>query len=729
MSVETDLQPDFIKYWLALKRHWLPAMLVFGSTVGLTTVYTLLKTPVYRVQGQVIYEQDKSGDLLGLSSTAQNLGLSGSDGDRAIASELRVILSEPVLQKTLEAMKTSVPAGTLPGIEGLKNTLVVKNAASTNIIQISYDSTDPKVAASIVDKLMQVYQQSNVQTTRGASIAARQFITAQLPEVRRNVYRADLALRQFKEDQKISSLEVATKSNAENLVRVEEQIDQTQTQLTSASSDLRNLQQKLGLDAEEALSVSSVGQSLAVQGSLADVQELRRKLADARSQFQESHPSVVSLKAKLNEAEALLKSQVAKSLEGKGVPKTSRLQVGATQQDLLNTLIKTQVSQVGLTNQLATLSQQQSKYLDKSKQLPALEQHLRELERELLVAEGTYQALLKSLQEVRVSENRTIGNVKIIEPSQIQAVPVAPNKQASISAGALAGILMAVALVYLLETTNTHLKRAEEIQQLYGYPLLGTIPKFTFTPNDAELSQLPVIKAPKSALSESYRMIQANIKFLSSDNPSRVIAVSSSVPQEGKSTTCANLAAALHQMGNKVVVVDLDLHRPTQHKIWQLSNAVGISDFLADQTDGILSITQVIEKGLNVITSGTLPPNPLGLIDSQRMMDAIHTWSEHYDFVIIDTPPVNVAADAAVLGKLSHGLVMVARPDVLEKSKARFSRDYLNQLGIRVPGLIINGVIPENETNGYYYYSQYSNYSEDIRPKKKLDTEKLKSEA
>ena len=728
MSVETDLQPDFIKYWLTLKRHWLPATLTFGFTLGLATAYAFLKTPVYRVQGQIMYEQDKSNALLGLSSITKDLPIASGEGDRIIESELRVVLSQPVLEKTLETVKTSVPSKILPSFEKFKKTLTVKNAVNTNVIQISYDSTDPKLAVSLVNQLIQVYQQTNVQTTRGTSIAARQFITAQLPEVRRNVYLADLALRQFKESHKVSNLEIATKGNAENLARVEGQIDQAQTQLTSASSDLRNLQQKLGLNAEEALAVSSVGQSLAVQGSLADVQEMKRKLADARALLQESHPSVVSLKAKLDEAEALLKSEVAKSLQGKGIPKTSRLQVGATQQDLLNTLIKTQVSQVGLTNQLATLSAQQSKYLDQSKQLPALEQQLREFERELLVAEGTYQALLKSLQEVRVTENRTIGNVRIIEPAQIPSEAIAPNIRAVIAAGTLAGLLLAIAMIYLLESTDTRVKRVDEAQQLFGYPLLGTIPQFPTVPDHIELSQLPLMRDSRSALSESYRMIQANIKFLRSDDPLKIMTVTSAMPQEGKSTTCANLAVALSHMGHNVLVIDLDLRRPTQHKIWELSNATGISDFLAGQVENISDVTWMIQTGLNVITSGTIPPNPLGLIDSHRMADAIKECSKNYDFVLIDSPPTNIAADAAVLGKFSQGMLVIARPNVLEKSSAKFAKNHLLQSGVNVLGLIINGVIQDNESNGYYYYSHYNYYSEEMKAKEHLEVEMLKSE-
>jgi polysaccharide biosynthesis transport protein len=727
MAIETEAQPDFLKYWLALKRRWIPASFVFGATLGLTIAYVLLKIPVYRIQGQIMYENDKATSLLGFESAAKNLGISGTDGDRKLESELRVILSQPVIQRTLDTLKQNFSKENLPDLEALKNSLTVRNAVNTNTIQISYDSTDPKLAAALVNNLMQVYQQNNVQTTRGTSIAARKFITAQLPEVRQNVYKADLELRQFKERYKLTNLEVATKSNAENLVRIGEQIDQAQTQLSGLDSDLRKLQQKLKLSPQEALTASNVSQSLAVQGSLADVQGLERRLEEARAQYQDDHPVIVDLVAKIDKAKMLLKKNVAGSLQGSSG--ASRLQVGATQQDLLNSLIKTETGRTGLNKQLSTLNQQRSNYLNQSKVLPALEQRQRELERELAAAEATFQALLKSLQEVRVSENQTIGNVRIIEPAQIPSTPIAPNKRAAIAAGTLAGFLLAIALVYLLETMDTRVKRVEEAQALYNYTLLGTIPKFPELPEKTELFNLPVLRDPRSALSESYKMLQANLKFLKSDDPLKVIAVSSAMPKEGKSTTCANLAVALNEMGHNVLLVDLDLRRPTQHNIWELSNARGISDFLAGQVRNTVEIAHIIHKGLNVITSGTLPPNPLGLIDSQRMAEAIQAWADNYDFVLIDLPPTSVAADAAVLGKLTDGLVLVARPNVLDSNSAYTAKKYLDQSGLNVLGLVVNGVIPENESNSYYsYYSHYNYYSENMKTKENLETEKVKSE-
>jgi polysaccharide biosynthesis transport protein len=715
---------DYSKYLKVLRRHRLAAMLAFGTVLGLTIVYVLVKKPVYRISGQLRYEQlDQTSTLVGAESLSkQQTANSGwDDAERMLATEIRTILSEPVLTKTLETIKQRFPADfaneELDNIEDLKSNLTVKNAPDTNLIEVAYDSTDSKFAVQLVNALMANYLGRNLQTSRANSIAVRKFIISQLPEVRNNVYLKDMALRQFKERYGLTDLEVATKSNAENLSRLEEEIDTTQTQLTDVSSQIDNIQQRLGVGANTALAMSSVSQSTAVKEALTDLQGLERQLGQARSQYELEHPAVLSLQSKVSEARKLLGGKVAEALPSKSA-KLNRFELGPTQQELMDTLIKNEVTRKSLTDRLSTISQQRSNYMRQTKVLPSLEQRIRELERDLKAAESTFQAMLKSLQEAQVTENQTIGNARIIESAQIPEDPIAPNKTAVIAAGALAGILLALALVYLLEVSDTRIHRVEEVREIFDYVLLGTIPKFTPSDDIAKkYKQLPVLDNPRSMQSEAYQMVVANLKFLSSDQPIKVITISSAIPLEGKSITSANLALAMAQMGQRVLLVDCDFRRPMQHHIWQLTNATGLSNVLVGQIPKGVGVQHSVINGLDVITSGVLPPNPLGLVDSQHMIDLVHQWTTEYDFILIDSPPIRIAADAVILSKISNGLVMVARPDILDKSSAIITKDNLAQSGVNILGLIINGVTADNEPYSYnyfqHYYAKNSHFSDD----------------
>jgi polysaccharide biosynthesis transport protein len=735
--MEESIGSDYSKYLKVLRRHWLIATIAFSTLLGLTIIYVLVKKPVYRVAGQLRYEQaDQISTIVGAESLKKQATPNSGwdDADRTLATEIRTILSEPVLTETLETVESRSPTGfadeKLKTIEDFKDNLTVKNTADTNLIEVSYDGTNPQLAVQFVNTLMSIYLSRNLQTSRTNSIAVRKFIISQLPEVRNNLYLKDMALRQFKERHGLTNLEVATKSNAESLSRLDEEIDTTQTQLTDVSSQIDNIQKKLGVGTNTALAMSSVSQSTAVKEALTDLQDLERQLGQAQSQYEPKHPAVLTLQEKVSEARKLVREKVAEASPSKSA-EVNRFELGATQQDLMDTLIKAEVTRKSLTDRLLTTSRQRSSYTRQAKVLPSLEQRTRELERDLTAAESTFQALLKSLQEAQVTENQTIGNARIIESAQVPKDPIAPNKLAAIAAGGLAGILLALALIYLLEVLDTRIRQVDELREIFDYALLGTIPKFTTSEDlNKEYEQLPALKDPRSMQSEAYRMVQANLKFLSSDKPIKVITLSSAVPVEGKSTTSANLALSMAQLGLKILLVDCDFRRPMQHHIWQLPNATGLSNLLVGQISNGIGIQHVVTQGLDVITSGVLPPNPLGLVDSQHMIDLIHQWTVEYDFIVIDSPPLRIAADAIVLSKISDGLVIVARPDVLDKSSAIMMKENLAQSGVNVLGLIINGVNPDNEPYSYNYFQHYyarSSYFSEISETK--TAEDLKEES
>ena len=271
--------------------------------------------------------------------------------------------------------------------------------------------------------------------------------------------------------------------------------------------------------------------------------------------------------------------------------------------------------------------------------------------------------------------------------------------------------MLSIATIMILEVRDTSLKTLKEVRERFGYTLLATIPSFgkktRFRSKDQErtLPEIPARDTPRSPISEAYRMLQANLKFLSSDKPLKVIVVTSSVPKEGKSTVSANLAAAMAQLGRRVLLIDADLRHPVQHHLWELTNAAGLTDVLVGQAEFEVAVTKPMEH-LDVLSSGVIPPNPLALLDSKRMASLIKNFSEAYDFVIIDAPPLVLAADALTLGKITDGVLLVARPRVVDSTNAAVAKESLERSGQNVLGLVVNGVIVENESDSYFYYAK-----------------------
>jgi capsular exopolysaccharide synthesis family protein len=455
------------------------------------------------------------------------------------------------------------------------------------------------------------------------------------------------------------------------------------------------------MDTQQALVSASLSQSTGVQEILKQYQDVQSQLAVALTRYREGHPTVSRLQRQEAALRALLQQRIGGIIRKQQPISDGDLQVGQTQAQLIENLSNAEVQQIGLRNQLNTLISAQTAYRTRASSLPRLQQQQAELERRLKAAQSTYETLLGRLQEIRVAENQNVGNARVISEATPPTKPASSKKLLYLVAGTVAGALLGTATAFGLELVDQSVKTLKEARELLKYPLLGVIPLFNKVEQRAgegEDSTTPPIFArdlPRSSIYGSYQMLQANLKFLTS-RPLQAITVTSSVPKEGKSTVAANLAATMAQMGRRVLLVDADLRQPYQHHVWNLTNLSGLSNVIVGQT----------ELEAAVLTAGVIPPNPIALLDSQRMVDLIETFNSIYDFVIFDTPPLAGTADAVILGKLMDGVLLVVRPGVVNSTNATAAREYLTQSGQNVLGLVVNGVVVKSEPDSYFYHTR-----------------------
>lgn len=225
---------------------------------------------------------------------------------------------------------------------------------------------------------------------------------------------------------------------------------------------------------------------------------------------------------------------------------------------------------------------------------------------------------------------------------------------------------------------------------------------------DNHLPRLVAQDYPKSPVAEAFRTLRTNISFSSLDRPLKSLLVTSAGPEEGKSTTVANLAVVLAQAGSRVLVLDCDLRKPTMHKVFELENRRGLTSVLVEEVPPGEVVMATAVPGLEVLTSGPLPPNPAELLGSQRMKSLLAQLVEGFDITLVDTPPLLAVTDAAVLAPLVDAAMLVARAgttrvDMLQEAKAS-----LEKTGVHLLGAVLNGLRPE--TDGYYYYYHYKYY-------------------
>ena len=707
----------FQQYWLILKRQWLPASVVFGSVFALTLLSLLLQKPIYEAQGQILYKKTSPiSSYTGVGKEVGELDSLQQEGN-PVDTEAVVIRSVPNTQKTITTLDLKDKRGAPLKRDQFLKQLHVISIKGTDVLQISYRDVNPKRAAAVVNTLMTIYLKGNQLANNTAAGAAREFIEKQLPPAEASVRQADLVLRRFKEQNKVVALDEEEKSAVAITADLQRQVNSTQTQLADAERQSAVLKKQLNKDLQQAVSASVISQSPGVQEVLKEVQQLESQLAIERSRFREDFPTVVSLKNKKAYLDRLLQERVRGVFGGQRQNFQGSLQSSQIEQTLTEKLVESESRRLGLSSQLAALFKVQDAYRQRIDILPQLEQKQRELERQLQASQATYSLLLQKLQEARIAENQNLGNARVISSAWVAEDPVSPRKWVYIITGILLGSILAVATAWILETQDKSIKTVDQARKVFGFTLLGVIPTFKeaekISDRNRDLKQSPpeivVRDSPQSLLSEAYQMLQANLKHLSSDRRElKVIVVTSCVPKEGKSTVSANLAVAMTQVGHRVLLVDADMRSSMHHRIWKLPNQLGLSNLIVGQGEAKTAIEEVMPN-LHILTAGVMPRNPIALLGSQGMASLVEIFSANYDFVIIDTPALSVAADAPTVGNIADGILLVVRPGVVDTAIATNVKEFLEKSGQKILGQVINGVIPKNEPYRYYYFSnQYS---------------------
>lgn len=210
-----------------------------------------------------------------------------------------------------------------------------------------------------------------------------------------------------------------------------------------------------------------------------------------------------------------------------------------------------------------------------------------------------------------------------------------------------------------------------------------------------------VEKDPKSIASESYRTLRTNIQYSSFDKECKVIVVTSSVPGEGKSTTSGNLALTLAEGDKKVILIDCDLRKPSVHKSFALSNAAGLSDVIVDK-ESVTNVGYKYNKNLTILTAGKIPPNPAEMLGSKSMTSLLDALRKIFDYVVLDTPPVQAVTDAQILSAKADGTILVVRAEKTKKDSVHNSVGLLKKVNANIIGTVLNGL--EASNNNYYYY-------------------------
>jgi capsular exopolysaccharide synthesis family protein len=333
---------------------------------------------------------------------------------------------------------------------------------------------------------------------------------------------------------------------------------------------------------------------------------------------------------------------------------------------------------------------------------------IEQLQRTYDLYEQIYFGSISSLETLNLTRVQSTPNVVQVEPATVPRTPFAPRPMQTAALAGAVGLLGTAGIAFLVEYLDDTIKTPEDVKEILGLPVIGFVSTMELKGNTGEKEGTYVANHPRSPITEGFRSLRTALEFYSVDSPLRVLLVTSAGPEEGKTTVATNLAIILARSNKKVLLLDADMRRPSVHNQLNLSNRIGLSDVIRgriDPKDAVQQQPQGIEN-FDVITSGSLPPNPAELIASEKMSHILDQLRDDYDMVIVDTPPA-IVTDAQILSNKMDGVLYVIKPGKTRAIIAITPLEEFERVGAKMIGVIMNH-IPRRRG---YYYGGYGYYS------------------
>ena len=351
---------------------------------------------------------------------------------------------------------------------------------------------------------------------------------------------------------------------------------------------------------------------------------------------------------------------------------------------------------------------------------------LARLEQEVATNRELYDLFLARLNETDMSLDETNTSARVLDLAQVPRVPFEPDKQKILGIWTLIGLLTGIVFVFLKEQLDNTLKSPTDAEELLGFPVLGVLPLVTSAKRRRKDKLAPeryYLAGTGSPFVESINHVRTGIVFSNVDHPPKTLLITSAIQGEGKTTLATNLALAFAQLG-KTVLVDADLRKPRASQIAGLGDGPGVVDFAVGRSElaDCLSSDPDIEN-LSILRSGSIPPNPLELLSSNRFASAVRSLQDQFSYIVIDAPPVLPVSDAIVLSRLADGVILLIEADRTTKTTVREAKDRLVKSNINPLGLVLSKFNPHKQTHyygkhSYYYYNNYYTQKDGRRPKR-----------
>jgi capsular exopolysaccharide synthesis family protein len=687
----------------------LTAFVIVMLSVG---VYTLTATPIYEGRVQVLIEKELTNVVDFKQVFEQN-----QITDDYYQTQYKILQSRTLARQTIDALKLwdhpafsaksdnsfslrkviAAPGIWLAGwfkrsepsehpqadetnaqsntIDRFLSQLTVAPIRNSRLVDIRFRSPDAAMAANVANALAKEYIGQNLEFKFVSSKEASDWLGKQLDEQRKQVNASEQALQRYREQTDSVSLEERQNIVVQKLGDLNAAVTRAKTeriQKEAAYSQIRTLQNnRTALD-----TLPAIVSNTFVQQLKSELAGLQRQQAQLSEKLGPRHPDMAKLALAIQNAEAKIQGEIGKVV-----------------QSMRNDYQQTLAQEQSLTE---ALEQQKRDALALNR--TGIEYGA--LARDAASNRQIFESLMQRAKETGISGDLKTSNIRIVDAAETPRRPAAPNTANNLLLGLFGGATLAIGLAFFFEYLDDRIKNPDEMKQHLGLPFLGMVPALF----DKGIVNPLVNNGVPVDFAESFRAVRTNLMFSSAVDGARNLMVTSTGPSEGKTVVATNLAISLAQTGQRVLLIDADMRKPRVHSVFGTSQQPGLSNLLVGTAKASESVHKTAVTGLWVMPSGAYPPNPAELLGSKRFKEFIGSLGQHFDWVVVDTPPVMVVTDAAVVAHLIAGVVFVVGADMTSRNAARHAVEQLDHARATFLGAVLNRVDLKHDA---YYYSRY----------------------
>ena len=725
-----------------LRKYWYASVLTTAVMMGAIGYATATQVRIYRSAVQIAI--DLKGGNSFAEKLAQGTGENGGQSeDRAIAIET---ITQSLRSKSLiEQAIAQIPDPKLrPSVAQVLGGLAIQSKPDSNVLTVSYTALKQDEIVAVLNGLSKVYIDYSIKTKKARTNNSIEFIESQLPASRKRLESSASQIEQFRI--KYRFVDPATSASAldgyrQSIVAKINDSRSTYYQTQQQYQELKKQLNSVGLSSDGNLSTTMLTQDGAFQELFKQLNELELKYNQESVRFSPENPLIVGLKEKRDGVLVLLRERsqqvLKRQVDDRELTKNAIPNVGNNlAQNLANKQSELETSLVAQTAQAQSLEAVYQQVQTQIAQLPGLQKQYTELQREYQITSQELTAFLQKVQELKIVNAEQVVPWRLLDPPEYPNLPLSPDVPRQMGLGAIGSLLAGILVSVGLNKLDDRVDNPDSVKAMTGMPVLSLIPKVDDLDRSSAVRGSTFLQTAKGknkdysywSFIESIRTLALGIGLTSDredkQSGGKIIAMTSSLPKEGKSTIAFHTSNTLAELGYRVLLIDADMHKSTIAHLCANSplfkrEDCDDSDGLSDAIVGTCNWKDVIkvspESKLHVMFSGKQTVSSIVLFNSPRLLRLMEEWRTEYDYILFDTPPIVGVSDTRLLSSLVDGLVYIVSLNVAQKQIIDRGIDIISSLRTPVLGLAINRV--ENHHSGYNKYYQYYHASSDLHEK------------